>query len=344
MKKNQLFNKVNKKELKLALTKEPFDRITASFYHYVDIASPIDLRNELYSKWEKMKVFGRVYIACEGINAQISIPEQNWKIFHAHLHEIDALRNTPIKRALQDGDSFYKLTIKVRNELVAYGVPKGAYDMGKVGKHLSAKEYNLALDDPNSIIVDMRNYYESEIGHFEDALIPEVETSKELLPAVRRLLKGRESDKVLLYCTGGIRCEKASSYLMHNGFKDVNQLQGGIIQYAHEIKEEGLDSKFKGKNFVFDDRLGERVTDDVIATCHVCGVPCDDHTDCKNDACHILFIQCKECDTTLKGCCSEECLDFASLPMEKQKELRKDPNRIISRTFFDSRIKPRLNS
>jgi UPF0176 protein len=260
------------------------------------------------------------------------------------LHEIDALRNTPIKRALQDGDSFYKLTIKVRNELVAYGVPKGAYDMGKVGKHLSAKEYNLALDDPNSIIVDMRNYYESEIGHFEDALIPEVETSKELLPAVRRLLKGRENDKVLLYCTGGIRCEKASSYLMHNGFKDVNQLQGGIIQYAHEIKEEGLDSKFKGKNFVFDDRLGERVTDDVIATCHVCGVPCDDHTDCKNDACHILFIQCKECDTTLKGCCSEECLDFASLPMEKQKELRKDPNRIISRTFFDSRIKPRLNS
>lgn len=344
MKKNQLFNKVNKKELKLALSNEPFDRITASFYHYVDIASPIDLRDELYLKWDKMKVFGRVYISYEGVNAQISIPEQNWKKFHAHLHEIDELRNTPIKQALQDGDSFYKLTIKVRNELVAYGVPKGSYDMGKVGKHLSAKEYNNALDDPNSIIVDMRNYYESEIGHFEGALIPEVETSKELLPEVRRLLRGRENDKVLLYCTGGIRCEKASSYLMHNGFKDVNQLQGGIIQYAHEIREEGLDSKFKGKNFVFDDRLGERVTDDVIATCHVCGVPCDDHTDCKNDACHILFIQCKECDKNLKGCCSKECLDFASLPMEKQKELRKDPNRIISRTFFDSRIKPRLNS
>ena len=344
MKKNQLFNKVNKKELKLALSNEPFDRITASFYHYVDIASPIDLRDELYLKWDKMKVFGRVYISYEGVNAQISIPEQNWKKFHAHLHEIDELRNTPIKQALQDGDSFYKLTIKVRNELVAYGVPKGSYDMGKVGKHLSAKEYNNALDDPNSIIVDMRNYYESEIGRFEGALIPEVETSKELLPEVRRLLRGRENDKVLLYCTGGIRCEKASSYLMHNGFKDVNQLQGGIIQYAHEIREEGLDSKFKGKNFVFDDRLGERVTDDVIATCHVCAVPCDDHTDCKNDACHILFIQCKECDKNLKGCCSKECLDFASLPMEKQKELRKDPNRIISRTFFDSRIKPRLNS
>ena len=344
MKKNQLFNKVNKKELKLALSNEPFDRITASFYHYVDIASPIDLRDELYLKWDKMKVFGRVYISYEGVNAQISIPEQNWKKFHAHLHEIDELRNTPIKQALQDGDSFYKLTIKVRNELVAYGVPKGSYDMGKVGKHLSAKEYNNALDDPNSIIVDMRNYYESEIGRFEGALIPEVETSKELLPEVRRLLRGRENDKVLLYCTGGIRCEKASSYLMHNGFKDVNQLQGGIIQYAHEIREEGLDSKFKGKNFVFDDRLGERVTNDVIATCHVCGVPCDDHTDCKNDACHILFIQCKECDKNLKGCCSKECLDFASLPMEKQKELRKDPNKIISRTFFDSRIKPRLNS
>ena len=343
IKKKHLFNKINKQELRLALSEEPFERITASFYHYISVDSPTDLRNDLYDKWDDMKVFGRVYIASEGINAQVSVPEHNWKRFHDHLDTIDVLRKVPIKRALQDGSSFYKLKIKVRNELVAYGVPEELYDMEKVGKHLSAKEYNRAIDDPDSIIVDMRNYYESEIGHFENAVIPEVEISKELLPEVKRLLKGKENDKILLYCTGGIRCEKASSYLMHNGFNDVNQLQGGIIQYAHDIKEQGIDSKFKGKNFVFDDRLGERVTDDILASCHVCGSSCDDHTDCNNDACHILFIQCKECSESLKGCCSKECLDFFSLPIEEQKELRKDPNRVISRTFFDSRVKPRLN-
>ena len=189
----------------------------------------------------------------------------------------------------------------------------------------------------------MRNYYESEIGRFENALIPDVETSKELLPEVKRLLKGKEKNKVLLYCTGGIRCEKASSYLIKNGFQNVNQLQGGIIQYANDIKKKGMISRFKGKNFVFDDRLGERVTDDILASCHICGTTCDKHTDCKNDACHILFIQCDACSEDFNGCCSIECRDFASLPLSEQKILRKDPKRVVSKTFFDSRIKPKLN-
>jgi UPF0176 protein len=212
-----------------------------------------------------------------------------------------------------------------------------------VGNHLTAEEYNQALEKPDTIIVDMRNYYESEIGKFETAIVPDVEISKELLPEVKRILKGKEEEKILLYCTGGIRCEKASSYLMNHGFKNVNQLQGGIIQYAHDIKEKGLKSKFIGKNFVFDERLGERVTDHVIASCHICGTSCDTHTDCKNDACHILFIQCDTCEKELEGCCSEACCEFAKLPIEEQKIRRKDPTQVISRTFFDSRIKPKLN-
>ncbi len=190
----------------------------------------------------------------------------------------------------------------------------------------------------------MRNYYESEIGRFDNALIPDVETSKELLPKVKKMLTGNERDQILLYCTGGIRCEKASAYLIQNGFEDVNQLQGGIIQYAHEVKKYGLESKFRGKNFVFDDRLGERVTNDILALCHICNSPCDKHTDCKNDACHILFIQCKKCSEKLDGCCSKECQDFSKLPIAKQRILRKDPDRVVSKTFFDSRIKPRINS
>ena len=340
--KNNLFNKIDKEELKLALSNETFERFTASFYHYVKLSSPESFRNKLYIEWNQMHVFGRVYIASEGINAQVSIPEHNWDKFCDHLKTIPEFGEISIKQAIQEGHSFYKLKIKVRNELVAYGVSEEVYDMRKVGKHLSAEEYNFAMDQDDSVVVDMRNYYESEIGRFDNALVPDVETSKELLPEVKKLLSGRENDKILLYCTGGIRCEKASSYLLHNGFKDVNQLQGGIIQYAHDIKEQGIDSRFKGKNFVFDDRLGERVTDDVISSCHVCDTSCDNHTDCKNDACHILFIQCTECSELLNGCCSKECKDFALLPLDEQKALRKDPERIISKTFFDSRVKPKL--
>ena len=343
-KKKHLYNKVNSEELKLALANEPFERITASFYKYIDISVPNELRDELYEAWNKMGVFGRVYIADEGINAQVSIPQPNWEIFKKSVLSNDLFRGIIIKKAIQEGSSFYKLKIKVRKELVAYDVPKESYDMKKVGKHLTASDYNLAIESKDSTVVDMRNYYESEIGRFENAIIPDVETSKELLPEVKKLLKGKENEKILLYCTGGIRCEKASSYLIKNGFNDVNQLQGGIIQYAHEIKSNNMESKFRGKNFVFDDRLGERITDDVLSFCHICGDSCDDHTDCKNDACHILFIQCEKCNKIYDGCCSKECQNFAALPIEKQKKLRKDPERIISRTFFDSRIKPRMDT
>ena len=344
MKKKILFNKTNREELKQELAAEPFNRNTASFYRYVPIADPQVFRDELYLKWDELKVFGRVYVATEGINAQISVPEQNWDEFPSQMNGIKELKGIPIKRALQDGHSFYKLSIKVRDELVSYGIPETSYDMNRVGNHLAAKEYNAALEDPNTTIVDMRNYYESEIGCFDHAIIPDVETSRDLLPEVQRILKGKEAEPVLLYCTGGIRCEKASAYLIHHGFQNVHQLQGGIIQYVHDVREQGLESKFKGKNFVFDERLGERVTDDVLAACHICGNPCDDHTDCKNDACHILFIQCSSCSEKLNGCCSEECRDFAALPLDEQKRLRKDPERVVSKTFFDSRVKPKLNS
>jgi len=182
----------------------------------------------------------------------------------------------------------------------------------------------------------MRNYYESEIGKFENAIIPNVETSKELLPKVKKILAGKEDKQILLYCTGGIRCEKASSYLIKNGFKSVNQLKGGIIQYAHEIKKKNIKSKFIGKNFVFDNRLGERITDDIISNCHICKKPCDNHTDCKNDACHILFIQCQDCERDLNGCCSDKCKEIASLPIETQKELRKNQNSPDKRRYFKS--------
>ena len=342
MKKEHLYNKKSRELLQSELRQESFDRITCSFYRYTQIKDPVFFRDVLYREWKELNVFGRIYIAKEGINAQFSCPEHYWDLFKTSLESHEVLKSIQLKIAVQDGESFYKLKIKIKDEIVAYGVEEGEYDMSEIGRHLSAEEFNDKLDK-ESTIVDMRNYYESEVGRFENAIVPDVDTSRELLPEVKRLLQGHEQDEVLLYCTGGIRCEKASAYLINSGFEKVSQLKGGIIQYAHDVKQQGLESKFIGKNFVFDARMGERVTNDVLGVCHQCGLPADRHLDCGNDACHILFIQCVACNEKYNGCCSHECQEFASLPIEEQRALRKDPEKVVSSARYSSRIKPKLN-
>jgi UPF0176 protein len=342
MKKEHLYNKKSRELLQSELRQESFDRITCSFYRYTQIKDPVFFRDVLYREWKELNVFGRIYIAKEGINAQFSCPEHYWDLFKTSLESHEVLKSIQLKIAVQDGESFYKLKIKIKDEIVAYGVDEGEYDMSQIGRHLSAEEFNDKLDK-KSTIVDMRNYYESEVGRFENAIVPDVDTSRELLPEVKRLLQGHEQDEVLLYCTGGIRCEKASAYLINSGFEKVSQLKGGIIQYAHDVKQQGLESKFIGKNFVFDARMGELVTNDVLGVCHQCGLPADRHLDCGNDACHILFIQCVACNEKYNGCCSHECQEFASLPIEEQRALRKDPEKVVSSARYSSRIKPKLN-
>ena len=337
-----LFNQKGREQLKTELAEEGFARKTCSFYRYINIDEPQALRDELYKEWFALRILGRVYLASEGINAQISVPEPHWDQFLETLNSRGVLAKMPIKHAVQEGQSFLKLAIRVKQELVAYNIPFNQYEMNHVGEQLNAVEFNEALDNPDSIAVDMRNYYESEVGQFKTAIIPDVETSRDLLPQVRHLLKGQEEKEVLLYCTGGIRCEKASAYLLHHGFKNVKQLNGGIIQYAHDIREQQLDSKFIGSNFVFDDRLEERITADIIGVCHQCGTACDSHTDCMNQACHILFIQCPDCKAAYNGCCSPECQEFAALPLEEQWLLRKDPEKVVSKTVHTARVKPRL--
>jgi len=330
----RLYNKKSKEELINDLKAESFKRITCSFYKYTEIKNPLKFRDDIYLYLDSLNIFGRVYIAPEGINAQISVPDYYWHKFIKGIQNFQFLKNVPIKKALSDDISFFKLVVKQKKEIVAYGISDDLYDMNEVGEYLNAEQFNRQIDEKNTVVIDMRNFYETEVGRFKNAEIPQVEKSKDLLPEVRRMLNGREDHKVLLYCTGGIRCEKASSFLIKSGINNVKQLDGGIIQYAHEISEKDIDSKFIGKNFVFDARLGERVTKDIIANCHLCGSPSDNHRDCNNDTCHILFIQCNECEKRLNGCCSNECKAFASLPMSKQKELRKDPKRVIKRRYF----------
>ena len=332
----RLYNKKSKKELVNDLKAESFKRITCSFYKYNEIKNPLKFRDDIYLYLDSLNIFGRVYIAPEGINAQISVPDYYWNKFIKSIQNFQFLKNVPIKKALSDDISFFKLVVKQKKEIVAYGISDDLYDMNAVGEYLNTEQFNRAIDEENTVVIDMRNFYETEVGRFKNAEIPQVEKSKDLLPEVRRMLNGREDHKVLLYCTGGIRCEKASSFLIKSGIENVKQLQGGIIQYAHDIKNKDMDSRFIGKNFVFDARLGERITKDIIANCHLCGSPSDNHRDCNNDTCHILFIQCKKCEEKLNGCCSNECMDFALLPMSKQKELRKDPKRVIKKRYYRS--------
>ncbi len=322
--KKDMFNKLSKEQCLEILNQEEFKRITVSFYRYVILEFPLKLRDELYKKWKELKVLGRIYLSTEGINAQLSIPEFNWEIFVKTLNSKKEFVDMPFKIALEDdGKSFFKLTIKVRNQIVADGLRKSEYDVTNVGTHLDAKEWNRALEK-GATIVDMRNHYESEIGKFKGAICPDVETFKEELPEVKKILEGKEKEKILLYCTGGIRCEKTSAYLKHHGFKNVNQLHGGIIDYVRQIKEnEELENYFEGKNFVFDERRGETVSKKIISNCHQCNKSCDTHVNCKNVNCNLLFIQCEKCKERYNNCCSIECVEILKLPLSKQKKLRK---------------------
>ena len=339
--KKNMFNKLGRTEAMERLQNESFDRITISFYKYVIIENPYEFRDTLYSKWSALSVFGRIYVAKEGINAQMSIPQYNWERFKENLYQIKELKDIPFKIAVEDdGKSFFKLTSKVREKIVADGLSENDYDVTNVGAHLTAKQWNKAIDD-GAVVVDMRNHYESEIGRFKGAICPEVETFKEELPVVKDLLKGKESDQVLLYCTGGIRCEKASAYLKNYGFENVSQLHGGIIDYVRQINENNsIENKFVGKNFVFDERRAERISNDIISNCHQCGDPCDQHINCKNVNCNLLFLQCEKCKEEYDSCCSLDCIEVAKMPEDKRKKLRKG---VENKKIYYSHKKVKLN-
>ncbi|MBC7775604.1 MAG: rhodanese-related sulfurtransferase [Phycisphaerae bacterium] len=319
--KKALHNRVNRRELKELLQKDTVKRVTLSFYKYAHIADPPSFRDELYQWWDALGVRGRTYLAHEGVNAQISVPEENFEKFKTLMNGYEMFQGMRLNVAVEaEGRSFFALTIKVKEKIVADGLTDPTFDPSKTGTHLNAEEWNRVSEEPDVIVVDMRNHYESEVGHFENAITPDAATFREELPMVAEMLAEQRDKKILMYCTGGIRCEKASAFMKHNGFENVFQLEGGIIEYDRQVRDKGLKNKFLGKNFVFDERLGERISPDVIAHCHQCGQPSDAHTNCPNLYCHILFIQCGDCREKYAGCCSEKCCEFNALFAEEQKE------------------------
>lgn len=321
----QLYNNLSAKERAELIEQAGRDRLTISFYAYSKIGNPKLFRNHLFLAWNDLEVLGRIYVAHEGINAQLSLPADQFKIFKAHLDSISFLENVRLNIAIeQDNFAFLKLKVKVRDKIVADGLNDATFDVTNIGIHVDAVRFNELIEDQDTILVDMRNHYESEIGHFKNAITPDVDTFRESLDIIEEDLKNHKEDRnLVMYCTGGIRCEKASAYYKHKGFKNVFQLDGGIINYVRQINEVGLENKFIGKNFVFDQRRSERISEDVIAHCHQCGAPADLHTNCANDACHLLFIQCEECKKKMDNCCSSSCMEVHRLPYDEQKEIRK---------------------
>ncbi len=319
-----LHNRVNNEELKQKMLAETEPRTTVSFYKYFRISDPENFRDTNYLIFKSLDVFGRIYIAAEGINGQVSVPAKNYEAFKAALYNADPeLNGIRMNIALDDdGKSFWVLRMKVRPKIVADGIDDPSFNPADTGTYLKAREYNELAAQPDTIIVDMRNHYEYEVGHFERAMEVPSDTFREQLPMAVELLKDKQDKNIIMYCTGGIRCEKASAYMKHNGFKNVFHVEGGIIEYARRAREEQVPLMFKGKNFVFDERLGERITDDIIAECHICGKPCDTHTNCKNDGCHLLFIQCDACAITYEGCCSQSCMEEKNLPPDEQRAVR----------------------
>lgn len=340
-----LHNRISQAELKKLLYEETEHRTTISFYQYFQIDDPKLFRDEMYKALHVLKVFGRIYIATEGINAQISVPDSNVDAFRTYLNTIPALKDIRLNIAVDDdGKSFWVLKIKVREKIVADGITDPGFSMQNKGKYVNAAQMNELLQDEDTVVIDMRNHYEYEVGHFEKAIEIPSDTFREQLPMAVDMMQDKKDKNIIMYCTGGIRCEKASAYMLHHGFEHVYHLEGGIINYARQAQAAGLETKFIGKNFVFDDRLGERITDDIIARCHQCGKPADTHTNCKNDGCHLLFIQCEDCAKQFDGCCTVACQTVYNLPVEEQVELRKGIDKgMMVFNKSKKRLRPRLN-
>ena len=319
-----LHNRVSRKELKERAISDTTPRTTISFYCYFPIDDPASFRDKWYKYLNALGVYGRIYIANEGINAQINCPDEHLDELRQFIYAEPSMNHLRLNKAVDENrNSFYVLDIKVRNKIVADGIDDPAFSMENKGRYVDAATFNEMVKDPKTMVIDMRNHYEYEVGRFKNAIEIPSDTFREQLPMAAEMFKEDKDRNIIMYCTGGIRCEKASAWMLHNGFKNVFHLEGGIIHYINNVRDNNLENNFVGKNFVFDERLGERITSDILSNCHICGKPCDTHVNCANSSCHLLFIQCEECKENLSNCCSNECKEFIMLDESEQKKLRK---------------------
>ena len=247
---------------------------------------------------------GRIYISSEGINGTAAGTAEQIEAYKTYLRSLPGFENTEFKQDSCDYIPFAKLICKVREEIVSIHVDD--VDPKNGGQHLQPEEWRSVMESGEDyVMIDVRNNYESKVGHFEGAILPDLKNFYDF-PEWLDSAGIPKDKKVLMYCTGGIRCEKFSVIMKDKGWEDVNQLHGGILNYA---KKEGGEH-FEGKCFVFDDRLTVPVNPknlEPIAVCEISGKPADTYLNCANMECNKLFVVCEEAAIKMEGCCSEEC-------------------------------------
>lgn len=278
-----------------------------AYYLFIPIDSPEEEVCKHHAFFKDRDIKGRIYISKEGINGQMSASAEDAEAYMEWMRADARFRPIQFKIHHHHEHAFPKTTVKVREQLVALDM---SVDLSQSGQHVSPEEWKKMLEerDENVVLVDVRNDYEWEIGHFEGAKLPDLETFREF-PDYAKALKEQkdpQKTKVMMYCTGGIRCELYSALLKKEGFENVYQLQGGVINYGLKV---GSDH-WRGKLFVFDDRLAVPIAEDkeeVISKCLHCGASSDIYYNCANMDCNELFLCCPSCAEQFKGCCSEVC-------------------------------------
>lgn len=281
------------------------------YYKYVTIADPEQFAADHLQFCKDLGVKGRILVAAEGINGTISGTVEQAEAYMAALHADPRFADMPFKIDEAPGHAFRKIFVRPRKELVTFRLEDDINPNELTGTHLSPKQFYEALQQEDVIVIDGRNDYEYEIGHFRNAIRPDVKTTRDFPEWIRNNLAPYKDKKILTYCTGGIRCEKLSGLLLREGFEDVSQLEGGIVTYGQDPEIQGR--LFDGKCYVFDERISvpiNRTEEDVIVgKCHHCGKPEDRYINCAHDPCHLQHICCEACEEEHHGFCSETCME-----------------------------------
>ena len=276
--------------------------VVSSFYKYTEIENPEVFQREHQNYCNELGIKGKVLVAREGINGTVSGTKEHIDKYEKHLLNNKLFSGMTYKRTITDEHPFKKTIVRIRKEIVTSGLN---VDMKNVGERITPKELKELYDKKEDfIILDARNDYESKIGKFHNAITPKLEVFRDFRKVAKKLSKHKDK-KIVMYCTGGIRCEKASAYMKEQGYKKVYHLKDGILNYIEQYP----DTYFEGRCFVFDNRLsvpsGDKTED--IALCEFCHIPCGRYINCANMKCDKLFICCNECDNTWEGTCSKSC-------------------------------------
>lgn len=296
------------------------------YYKYVSIEYPHQIL-----KWQKklcadLSLKGRIIIAHEGINGTVGGSAENIELYKAVMRKNPLFQDVEFKESPGSADQFPKMRVVVKNEVVHLGVDPKKITAADGGTHLTPEQAHamIAQKSKELVILDARNTVESAIGTFTNAITPDIDHFRQLPEYLDNNLEQFKDKDVLMFCTGGIRCERASAYLKSKGVaRSVSQIKGGIHCYVEQFP----DGFFRGKNYVFDGRIAVKVNDDVLGTCAICRVSCDEYTNCLNASCNEHFIGCPACIQKFANTCGQECME---LLQTKQVEAR--PTRINTKS------------